>query len=64
MAEMIFWWFFIAACVFGFIFAFGMLEDLIRQWRRDRSKGEGFSPAVSHGSPDPRGNGHLHSHLH
>ena len=31
MPEAIFWWVFTLACVFAFIFAYGMVEDLIRQ---------------------------------
>ncbi len=48
MVESIFKWVFLFASAWAFIFAYGMAEDLIRQWRRGRrSTKERSVPGIS-----------------
>jgi len=65
MPETIFWWVFTLACVFAFFFSYGIVENLIRKWIKDRqtSSPKPKSPTTDN-SPDPRGNGHADSVLH
>ncbi len=64
MAETIFWWTFLFACIFAFFFGYGIVENLIRRWAsRGRSRKQRNAPRIAN-SPDPRGNGHADSMLH
>jgi len=61
MAETIFLWVVLFTSACAFIFSYGIAEDLIRQWLRDRrSRKLGESPPLA--SPlrvhDQGGNGH------
>lgn len=61
MAETIFWWIFVLACVFAFFLCYGMIEDLISQGlraRRSRKAGESPPPASPLRVHEHGGNGH------
>ena len=65
MSETIFWWVFTLACVFGFVFSYGMVEDLIRNWYSNRQTNKQKpTPRIIDNSPDPSGNGHADSVIH
>ena len=54
MAETIFWWVFIFACVLGFFLSYGMVEDLLCKWVRGRQARK-QAPRTIDNSPDPMG---------
>jgi hypothetical protein len=65
MAETIFWWVFLFACVLAFFFGFGMVEDLSRKWHvRWRSRKDKLVSRAFRNSPDPKGNGNSDSLIH
>ena len=65
MAETIFWWVFIFACVLGFFLSYGMVEDLLHNWVRGRqARKEETRKGIIDKSPDPTGNGHSDYLLH
>ena len=59
MVETTLWWIFLFACVFAFFFSYGIVEEVIRKWLRDRqTRKPKLTPRVVDISPDPKGNGH------
>jgi len=59
MAEAIFWWFFTLACIFGFFFSYGMFENLICKWVRDRqTRKQKLTHRTIDRIPNPEGIGH------
>jgi len=63
MPETIFWWVFTLACIFGFFFAYGIIESWIREWVASRQTRKQVSRAIDN-SPEPKGNGYGDSLLH
>jgi len=46
----------INSCIFAFFFGYGIVENLIRKWVKNRKPGElKFPPRTMDKSPDPRG---------
>jgi len=65
MVETIFYWMFLIVCIFAFWFGFGIIENWIRKWTRNRQDSKQQpTPRIIDNSPDPSGKGHSDYVLH